>query len=534
MPFLAQEHIPVPAKDILSWMCDNPTFDINKPVFINAADQSQSISAAQAWALIRKLVAGFRRAGFQAGDCVCLHSFNNIYYPIVVLGIIGAGGIFTGTNPSYTSFELKHHVKSSKACFIVSEPEIVGTISDVARELRIPKSHILILDTANQPLPIGFASWKTLLNHGEQEWVRFDNLETSKNTTAMLLFSSGTTGLPKPAMLSHYNLVAQHTTVFEHRPRPYELSRLVTLPMFHAATAPSTHTSALRSGHANYIMRRFEVDTFLENIEKYKITDLLLVPPIVVSIVMSPNPNKIKALSSVKAASTGGAPLDKIMQARFQELLDPATPFTQIWAMTETSCLASLFYYPENDDTGSVGRFVPNIDVKLVDDEGREITAYDVRGELCVRGPGVIRGYLDNPEANARDFDEDGFFHTGDILYCDNRTKLWYIVDRKKELIKVRGFQVAPAEIEGLLLDHPKIIDAAVVGIHSPNRGSELPRAYIVPKPEDQGLSEGDVRSYIAQRLAKYKRLDGGVKFVDVIPKAPSGKILKRILREQA
>lgn len=154
---------------------------------------------------------------------MCLHSFNNIYYPIVVLGIIGAGGIFTGTNPSYTSFELKHHVKSSKACFIVSEPEIVGTISDVARELRIPKSHILILDTANQPLPIGFASWKTLLNHGEQEWVRFDNLETSKNTTAMLLFSSGTTGLPKPAMLSHYNLVAQHTTVFEHRPRPYEV-----------------------------------------------------------------------------------------------------------------------------------------------------------------------------------------------------------------------------------------------------------------------------------------------------------------------
>jgi len=202
--------------------------------------------------------------------------------------------------------------------------------------------------------------------------------------------------------------------------------------MFHAAAAPSTHTSALRSGHANYIMRRFEVDTFLENIEKYKITDLTLVPPIVASIVMSPNPNKIKALSSVKVASTGGAPLDKIMQARFQELLDPATPFTQIWAMTETSCLASLFYYPENDDTGSVGRFVPNIDVKLVDDEGREITAYDVRGELCVRGPGVIRGYLDNPGANARDFDEDGFFHTGDILYCDNKTKLWYIVDRKK------------------------------------------------------------------------------------------------------
>ncbi|OCL09846.1 AMP-binding enzyme [Glonium stellatum] len=534
MPFFAQEHVPIPTKDILSWICDGFNYDINKPVFINAADKSQSISAAQAWSIICKLVAGFKSAGLQAGDCVCLHSFNNIYYPVIVLGIIGAGGIFTGTNPSYTSFELKHHVENSKARFILSEPEILDTISNVAQDLGLPKSRILILDTANQSLPDGFESWRTLLTHGERDWVRFDGLGTSKNTTAMLLFSSGTTGLPKPAMLSHYNLVSQHTTVFEHRPRPYELSRIVALPMFHAATAPSTHISALRSGHANYIMRRFEVNSFLGNVEKYKVTDFIVVPPMVVSIVTSPYPNKIKALSSVRAALAGAAPLDKSMQARFQELLDPATPFTQIWGMTETSCFASLFYYPENDDTGSVGCFIPNIDVKLVDDEGKEITAYDVRGELCVRGPGVIRGYLDNAEANARDFDEDGFFHTGDILYCDSKSKLWYIVDRKKELIKVRGFQVAPAEIEGSLLDHPKIIDAAVIGIHSPSDGSELPRAYVVRKPGHEELSEDEVKSHITERLAKYKRLDGGVKFIDVIPKTPSGKILKRILREQA
>jgi acyl-CoA synthetase (AMP-forming)/AMP-acid ligase II len=179
-------------------------------------------------------------------------------------------------------------------------------------------------------------------------------------------------------------------------------------------------------------MKRFEVNAFLTYVEKYKITDLTVVPPMVVAIVLSPKPDKVQNLRFVKAALAGAAPLDAAMQARFQALLSPDSPFTQIWAMTETSCFASLFHYPENDDTASVGTFLPNLDVKLVDEEDKKIKGLHVQGELCIRGPTVIRGYLDNPEANSRDFDEDGYFHTGDILYCDCKTKLWYIVDRKK------------------------------------------------------------------------------------------------------
>lgn len=508
---------------------------MNLQIYIDATDPSKAISAAQAKSLIRQLVAGFRSAGIKHGDTVLIHSFNNLYYPILVLGIIGAGGVFTGTNPSYTPHELKHAIQASKAQLVITEPELLQSIGTAAKESSMSPSKILIFDAANsQAIPSGFQSWRTLLKHGSQDWTSFDSLEISQNTTAMLLFSSGTTGLPKPAMVSHYNLIAQHMIVFEHRPRPYEISRLIALPMFHAATAPSTHVSPLRSGHVQVIMRRFEVNAFLDYLETFKISDLTLVPPMVTAIVLSPmeTEEKKRKLRHTKAALAGAAPLDAAMQARLQALMPPTSPFTQIWAMTETSCFASLFHYPEDDDTGSVGRFLPNLDVKLLDDEGNDISAHGVRGELAVRGPTVIRGYMGVPQE--QNFDAEGYFRTGDIMYCDPDTHLWYIVDRKKELIKVRGFQVAPAEVEGVLLDHPEILDAAVIGIPSADGDSEHPRAYVVRRADGEGLNEGEVMRWVEERLAKYKRLDGGVVFVDGIPKTASGKILKRVLREQA
>jgi acyl-CoA synthetase (AMP-forming)/AMP-acid ligase II len=173
---------------------------------------------------------------------------------------------------------------------------------------------------------------------------------------------------------------------------------------------------------------------------------------------------------------------------------------------------------------------------RLVDDDGHDISQYGVRGELCIRGPTVTPGYFGNAKANAESFDSDGFFKTGDIGFCDKATRKWYIVDRKKELIKVRGFQVAPPELEAVLLSHPQIIDAAVIGVSTPGADGELPRAYVVrrPGPEGAKLTEDEVKKYLASRLAKYKALTGGVKFIDSIEKNASGKILKRILREDS
>lgn len=172
---------------------------------------------------------------------------------------------------------------------------------------------------------------------------------------------------------------------------------------------------------------------------------------------------------------------------------------------------------------------------RIVDEDGKDITDFNVSGELCVRGPTVVPGYLNNPVGNQA-FDTDGFYHTGDIGYCEAITKKWYIIDRKKELIKVRGFQVAPPELEGVLMSHPQIVDAAVIGVQFGRDDSQLPRAYIVKRPgaEGDGLTAEDVKRHMEGKLAKFKQLEGGIKFISVIPRNASGKILKRVLRDEA
>ncbi|KAK2781973.1 hypothetical protein FQN52_000333 [Onygenales sp. PD_12] len=533
--FKPERYLDLPTKDILSWIFDSPSYDQDKPIYVDVQDPSKSISCNQARKIIRQLIAGLRAAGFKKGDCLNIHSFNDIYYSMVFLAVIGAGGVFAGTNPGYTQFELSHHIKTAKVSFLISEPEILDNLVSAAKDNNIPSSNIWVFDTQGQPLPAGSRSWTELLKHGEEDWVRFDDRKTCENTTAARLFSSGTTGLPKAAVISHRNLIGQHTAVFESKPPRYEISRVVAIPCFHAAAVPSTHVSALRGGHTLYIMRRFDLKVFLETFEKYSVTDILTVPPMVVGIVKSPFA-KHPYLKKTKAGSVGAAPLDKETQALFNSLMGPGAPYTQVWGMTETSCVATMFNYPESDDTGSIGRPVVSLEMKLIDDEGKNISAYGVRGEICVRGPTVIKGYFENPKANAESFDGE-WFKTGDIGYCDEKTKKWYIVDRKKELIKVRGFQVAPPELEAVLLGHPLIMDAAVIGVKFKNeKDIEHPRAYVVrqPVPAAQKLTEREIQEFAAGKLAKYKFLSGGVKFVEAIPKNASGKILKRVLREEA
>jgi 4-coumarate--CoA ligase len=306
--------------------------------------------------------------------------------------------------------------------------------------------------------------------------------------------------------------------------------------MFHVSNVPRAHTSPLRSGMKIYIMRRFELEPWMRNVERFQITETGMVPPMVIQIINSGLTKKY-SLASLRNAWVGAAPLAAEPQARFKALMRSDAPLNQVWGMSETSCIATMLHYPEHDPTGSVGRFLPNLDAKLVDDEDNDITGYDIAGELCVRGPLIVKGYFNNAEANRLAWDEDGYFHTGDIALRRKENGLWYIVDRKKELIKVRGFQVAPAELEGVLLSHADISDAAVIGIPAggPNanagdQGTELPRAYIVLK-SGSNMREADVQSYMRERLAGYKQLVGGVKFVDAIPKNASGKILKKDLK---
>ncbi|KAL4935932.1 hypothetical protein BDV06DRAFT_233843 [Aspergillus oleicola] len=534
MIFEPLNRVLIPYTDILTYLFSNPKYDPDRPVYIDVANPSRSISHNQARTIVRQLIAGLHAWGVKEGDCVAMHSFNDIYYPMLVLAIVGVGGIFTGTNPAYTPHELAHHFRTSETSFVISEPEMLNNIVEAAEIVGIDRDRVRVFDTQphqERTVPEGMVSWKRLFESGEQGWVAFIDEERAKRTAAARLFSSGTTGLPKAVTITHHNLVAQQELVFENNPRPYQASRIVATPLFHAA--PSTHFGLLKCGHTLYIMRRFELSSFLHTFEKYQVTDLTLVPPIAIAILMNDLTHTRPFLKSARIATCGAAPLDKGVQARIQKLMGEGAPFTQVWGMTETSCIATRFPYPEGDESGSVGRLVGNVEAKLVDDEGRNISAYNLKGELCVRGPTITPGYFNNPSANSVSFDSEGFFHTGDIAYCDGRTRKWYIVDRKKELIKVKGFQVAPPELEAVLLSHKRIVDAAVIGVCDERGETELVRAYVVRRGGND-LNEEEVKGYLAARLARYKALTGGVRFVDAIPKNASGKILKRVLREEA
>ena len=431
MPFLAKEHHPIPTTDILSWSFDSISYNEDEPIYVDGLNPQNSISARQARSIIRKLIAGLQAIGLQKGDCVCINSFNDIYYPMLFLGLVGAGGVFSGVNPAYTPHELAHTLRIAKVKFMFVLPSLLEPTLKATDQVGIPRERVIIFNPNGEEAPKGFLQWKDLLSHGEEDWIRFDDLQTAKYTMAARLFSSGTTGLPKAADLSHYNLVAQHTLAYETHERPWERRVILALPMFHAATAPSGFCSFIRSGAKGFVFPRFEPERWFRAHEEFQITDFIVVPPIAIFAINSPL-NKKYSLKSVRIATCGAAPLDKLPHAKLQKLLGEHVPFTQVWGMTETSCIATRFPYPEEDTTGSVGRPMPCLDLKLVDDHGNDVSGPDARGELCVRGPTVINGYFENPEANARDWDIEGYFHTGDIAYLDGKTELFYIVDRKK------------------------------------------------------------------------------------------------------
>ena len=365
------------------------------------------------------------------------------------LGILSFGGVFAGVNPSHTPYELTHAFRTAEVKALVVEPELLPNALKAAAEVGIARANIFVFDhhtSVTQPWSDcevwgeglggeerwgGVKSWRCLMSYGESDWVKWDDEVRSKSTTAARLFSSGTTGLPKAVEMTHHNFIAQHTMVLEHKPRDYEIVRLLCTPMFHVSNVPRAHTSPLRSGLLTYVMRRFELQSWLQNIERLGITEANMVPPMVIQVINSPLTKKYN-LNSIRNSWVGAAPLAAEPQARFKALLRPDAPFNQVWGMSETSCIATMCHYPEHDATGSVGRSLPDMDMKLVDEEGRDITDYDIRGELCARGPLIVKGYYNNPCANAESWDQEGYFHTGDIAVRKRVNGLWYIIDRKK------------------------------------------------------------------------------------------------------
>jgi 4-coumarate--CoA ligase len=286
------------------------------------------------------------------------------------------------------------------------------------------------------------------------------------------------------------------------------------------------------SGWELVVMSKFEIERFCQIVQKYQISFAYLVPPILLLLAKHPIISKYN-LSTLQMVNSGAAPLTR-------ELIDSVNrrlplPIKQGYGLSETSPTTHAQLWGEwNKAIGSVGQLLPNLSAKYLDDNGAEIPVGET-GELALKGPNVFKGYLNQPELTKAAFTEDGYFRTGDIGHQDKDGN-FYVTDRVKELIKYKGFQVAPAELEGILVDHPKIDDAAVIGVHSDEHASELPRAYIKLSSgvAANQQTEKEIMEYLHAKVASHKRLRGGIRFVADIPKSTSGKILRRILKEEA
>lgn len=364
MPWLHKDTYPLPSEDLITFTFGNEDYDADKPIYHDIDDESRTISRRQGKTIVRKLVAGFRAAGLQKGECFSITSFNDIMYSMVFLGGVAAGGVFSGTNPAYRVHEIRHHIRTAQVKFFIVEPELLDVVAEGAAAEGIPKDRIFIFNVRGQAVPAGYRSWEWLLQQGEQDWEKITDVETLRTTDVARLSTSGTTGLPKTACQSHYNATSYHTMTVTMNDLPWESRNISPLPMFHVATVPAVHSSPFRSGNKIWIMRRFELEPYLAAIERLQITNLGMVPPLVIAIINSPLTKKY-SLKSVKMVGAGAAPLDAHSQRRFQNLCADDATFTQVMGMTETTSAICLFYYPESDETGSVGsRFMPNTDVK--------------------------------------------------------------------------------------------------------------------------------------------------------------------------
>ncbi|KAJ7697632.1 AMP binding protein [Mycena rosella] len=495
------------------------------------------------------------------GDTVLLYSPNSLAWPVVLFGAVAAGLRCTTANSAYTSGELAHQYTDSRAGLLITIEEGVSTARAMFAHLGVSRAdgdkRIIVLghdlgwaggpSAQRSAESAGLLTMEDLLKGGKLE--QEEKFEGAlSNETTYLCYSSGTTGKPKGVETSHLNIGALLSIVPANFPTstPQE-TMLGILPFYHVYSLTQVIHLPLVLGLPVVIQQRFEPVEFCANIEKYRISYTLIVPPILVVLARHPAAEKYD-LSTVRYMCSGAAPLGKDLVNQVKQRLlknrrpDEGLVITQGYGLTETSPTTHLLTIADCDrKMGSIGTLLPNLEARLVEDDDGDVDAKEgERGELWIRGPTVMKGYLNNVASTKNAITPDGWFKTGDVAIRD-KEGYYYIVDRRKELIKYKGFQVPPAELESVLLTHLDIADAAVIGIDSIEQATELPRAYVVhahpervKTAEAKALFAKGVAKWIETKVAKHKFLRGGVAVIDIIPKSAAGKILRRELRDLA
>jgi acyl-CoA synthetase (AMP-forming)/AMP-acid ligase II len=486
----------------------------DKPALIDGPS-GRVLTYAQLGAGVDRVAAGLAARGFDRGDVLGLFAPNCPEFALAFFGAVAAGGVVTTVNSLATAQDLAYQLGNAGAKFLVTVPPFMDRAAPAAQHVGIQE--IFVLGSAPGATPCA-----ALL---ETDGPAPSRPVDPARDLAVLPYSSGTTGFPKGVMLTHRNLVANLVqTAWVHHVA--EQDRIIAvLPFFHIYGMQVVLNLALWRGATLVTMPKFELEPFLATLQQHRITRAFVVPPLVLALAKHPAVDRYD-LSSVRAMMSGAAPLEAALESACARRV--GCGFIQGYGLTEASPVTHANSdEPGRCKPGTVGQLLPNTECRIVDVATGAELGPDQDGEILVRGPQVMRGYLNNPEATAATLDARGWLHTGDIGHAD-RDGYFTIVDRLKELIKYKGFQVAPAELEAVLRGHPAVVDAAVIPLADQECG-EVPKAFVVLRGE---VSAADLMAYVAERVAPYKKIRA-VEVIDAIPKSPSGKILRRVLKER-
>lgn len=459
-----------------------------------------------------RVAAGLSAAGLRRGDVVALYSPNRFDWPIAYYGILFAGAVVTPVNPMHTGDELRRQLEDTGAVMIVTVPALLERVESVRPTTRRRQ----VITFGDAP---GTMAFDDLRAHPAQPPV----VDADPGDVCIMPTSSGTTGPPKPVMLSHHAIIASIIQMQGAGVWDESDTLLNVLPFFHRAGIDSCLHHAFASGTTSVLLPRFDLDETLAAVERYRVTAAVWVPPILQAMSKAPQVESYD-VSSLEFIYTAAAPAGRELGERFTRRL--GCGLRQVYGMTEGLPVTTT---PRDGIVlGSTGMVSPNTEVKIVDVATGAELGPDQTGEIWARGVQLMSGYLNRPDATVETLTPDGWLRTGDIGYADADGN-FYVVDRLKELIKYKGYQVAPAELEDILKGHPEIVDAAVIGSLDEDAG-ELPKAFVVAA--NGNLSDEDVIAYVAARVAPYKKIRL-VEFIDAIPRNPSGKILRRALIER-
>ena len=481
--------IDVPATDLTSVVLHLVDEKGDAPALIDGSS-GREISYLQLRSQIDHFAAGLNQRGFAKGDVMAVFCPNCPEYAVIFLGVAKIGGVNTTVNSLYSSKELVHQFNDSGARFLITIPQFLDRALPAAEEAGIDE--IFVLGEAEGCTPFA----ELLNNDGVVPEVSID----PKKDLVALPYSSGTTGLSKGVMLTHENLISNMVLSCEMN-EIRESDRMIgVLPFFHIYGMVLILNLAVYRGIPLVTMPRFDLEQFLDIIQTYKITNLNLVPPLILALAKQPIVDNYD-LSSVRIIGSGAAPLGAELEVACAERL--GCEIYQGYGLTEVAGASHVNSAPvPPEKQGAVGPVLPNTESKIIDTETGDELGANEKGEVCIRGPHVMPGYLNNEEATRHCIDEKGWFHTGDIGYADD-DGFFYIVDRVKELIKYKGYQVAPAELEAILLSHDAIADAAVIPSPDDEAG-EVPKAFVVLKAE---ISTDEILAFVAEQVSPVKKI---------------------------